>query len=153
MKNSSLLFILILIFSLSFFPGCKPKVPKIGILIHSYENERWPTDKDYLVEDLTRLGAETLVEVADNDQNKQLEQARNMIRNGVQVLIVVPINQDEAAKIVELAHESKVKVIAYDRLINGCKLDYYISAKIRDFLSSQFITFATQNKLQQNDQK
>jgi len=128
MKNSSLLFILILIFSLSFFPGCKPKVPKIGILIHSYENERWPKDKDYLVEDLTRLGAETLVEVADNDQNKQLEQARNMIRNGVQVLIVVPINQDEAAKIVELAHESKVKVIAYDRLINGCKLNYYVSA-------------------------
>jgi D-xylose transport system substrate-binding protein len=40
----------------------------------------------------------------------------------------VPCNSDEAAKIVNIAHESKVKVIAYDRLINGCKLDYYVSA-------------------------
>ena len=61
MKNSRLLFLLVLIFNLSLFSGCKPKVPKIGILIHSYGNERWPKDKDNLVEDLTRLGAEALM--------------------------------------------------------------------------------------------
>jgi D-xylose transport system substrate-binding protein len=51
-----------------------------------------------------------------------------MIKDGAQVLIVVSINQDKAAQIVELAHEANVKVIAYDRLINGCKLDYYVTA-------------------------
>lgn len=128
MKRSGFLIILILIGAINFLTGCKPKTPKIGILIHSYENERWAKDKNYLVENLTRLGAEVMLESADNDQNKQISQAQNMINSGAQVLIVVPINQDGAAKIVELAHESNVKVIAYDRLINGCKLDYYVSA-------------------------
>lgn len=96
--------------------------------MHSYENERWEKDKNYLVENLKKLGAEVMLEVADNNQQKQIEQAAAMIKNGAKVLIVVPINQDEAAKIIEIAHDAGVKVIAYDRLINGCKLDYYISA-------------------------
>lgn len=96
--------------------------------MHSYENERWTKDKDYLVENLAKDGAEVLLEMADNDQKKQIAQAALMIKEGVKVLIVVPINQDEAAAIVEMAHEAGVKVIAYDRLINGCKLDYYITA-------------------------
>jgi D-xylose transport system substrate-binding protein len=128
MKHSGFFLVLILIGSMNFMTGCKPKTPKVGILIHSYENERWTKDKNYLVENLTKLGAEVLLEVADNDQNKQIAQAQSMISNGVEVLIVVPINQDAAAKIVDMAHESNVKVIAYDRLINGCKLDYYVSA-------------------------
>ena len=109
------------------FTGCQPKHPKIGILIHSYDNERWIKDKDYLVENLTRMGAEVLLEVADNDQQKQIAQAQKMINDGAKVLIVVPIDQDAAGEIVELAHGKDVKVIAYDRLINGCPLDYYVS--------------------------
>ncbi len=128
MKTSKLILILLSVASLNFLGGCKPKSPKIGILIHSYENERWPKDKDNLVNDLTKLGATPIVEVADNDQAKQIAQAQELIKNGAKVLIVVPINQDESAKIVDLAHEAGVKVIAYDRLINGCKLDYYITA-------------------------
>ncbi len=128
MKISRILFTLMITSTLGFLTGCTPKNPKIGILLHSYENERWTKDKNYLVEDLTKLGAVPIVAVADNDQNKQILQAENMIKSGATVLIVIPINQDEAAKIVEIAHEANVKVIAYDRLINGCKLDYYISA-------------------------
>jgi len=120
--------LLFLIACISVFSGCKTQAPKIGILIHSYENQRWEKDKNYLVENLTNQGAEVMLEVADNNQQKQIEQAADMIKKGAKVLIVVPINQDGASKIVELAHEAGVKVIAYDRLINGCKLDYYISA-------------------------
>jgi len=142
MKITSFVFILMLISSLTFIPGCKPQTPKIGVLIHSYENERWTKDKNYLVEDLTKLGAEVMLEVADNNQDKQIEQARSSIKNGAQVLIVVPINQDAASKIVEIAHESGVKVIAYDRLINGCKLDYYVSANSTEIgeLQASYLT-------------
>lgn len=127
MKLFRFLILLMLSGCLIQLPGCKSQTPKIGILFHSYENERWAKDKDYLVGDLTKKGAEVILEVADNDQKKQIAQARAMISNGAQVLIVVSVNQDEAAKIVELAHEANVKVIAYDRLIKGCKLDYYIT--------------------------
>jgi len=128
MKSFRFLLILMLIVSFIQISGCKNKKPKIGILMHSYENARWTKDKDYLVDNLTKEGADVMLEVADNVQEKQIAQAKTMIANGAQVLIVVPINQDEAAKIVELAHEANVKVIAYDRLINGCKLDYYVTA-------------------------
>ena len=127
MKSYRLLIILIVIGSFIQLSGCKHPKPKIGILMHSYENARWTKDKDYLVDNLTKEGADIMLEVADNDQQKQITQAQTMITDGAQVLIVVPINQDEAAKIVELAHEANVKVIAYDRLINGCKLDYYVT--------------------------
>lgn len=126
MKTYSIAIVLIFM-TISVFTGCQSKHPKIGILIHSYENERWIKDKDYLVENLTKLGAEVLLEVADNDQQKQISQAQDMINKGAKVLIVVPIDQDEAAKIVELAQKAEVKVIAYDRMINGCPLDYYVS--------------------------
>jgi len=128
MKSLRFLFLSILIVSLISQTGCKPKNPKVGILIHDYSNARWTKDKDYLVDNLTKDGAEVMLEVAGNDQQKQIAQAEAMIKNGAQVLIVVAVNQDEGAKIVELAHEADVKVIAYDRLINGCKLDYYITA-------------------------
>jgi len=127
MKSFRFLFILILIGTFFQLTGCKPKNPKIGILMANYNDERWTKDKDYLVDNLTKGGAEIMLEVADNDQDKQIAQAETMIKNGAQVLIVVSINQDKAARIVELAHEANVKVIAYDRLINGSKLDYYIT--------------------------
>jgi D-xylose transport system substrate-binding protein len=128
MKSNNLSCILVVLVMFSILTGCQQKNPKVGVLIHSYENERWDKDKQYLVENLNALGAEVMLEVADNIQSKQIEQAQAMIDQGVQVLIVVPINQDEAAQIVEIAHDADVKVIAYDRLINGCKLDYYVSA-------------------------
>ena len=78
--------------------------------MHSYENARWTKDKDYLIDNLTKAGAEIMLEVADNDQQKQIEQAQSMIKNGAQVLIVVPINQDKAAPIVEMAHEANVRL-------------------------------------------
>src|SRR5665648_489568 len=104
MKISSFSLFVMLLTILSITSGCKPKHPKIGILLHSYENERWYKDKDYLVENLTRLGAQVMFEVADNDQEKQIEQAAAMIKNGVQVLIVIPINQDESARIVAVSY-------------------------------------------------
>lgn len=120
-------FITLLFAVISLLLGCNSQMPKVGILLHSYENERWSKDRDYLTENLTKNGAEVVLKVADNDQRKQIAQAEAMIRDGVQVLIVISINQDEAAKIVEMAHDANAKVIAYDRLINNCKLDYYVT--------------------------
>ena len=127
MKITNLLFVFSVAILLLQTASCKPQSPKIGILFHSYENERWIKDRDYLVEDLQKLGATVMVKVADNDSKRQIDQAETMIKNGVQALIVISVNQNEAAKIVEIAHEASVGVIAYDRMIKNCKLDYYVT--------------------------
>lgn len=109
------------------FAGCGNKHPKIGLLVHSFETQRWQNDQKYFVDAVKQLGGVVLVDVADNNANKQLEQARELINGGVQVLVVIPVSQSTAANIVEMAHAKSIPVIAYDRLITNCRLDYYVS--------------------------
>jgi D-xylose transport system substrate-binding protein len=110
------------------FAGCIKKQPKIGLLVHSFETERWQNDQKYFVDAVKQLKGVPLVKVADNNADKQFEQAKELIKEGVKVLVVIPVDQMAAAIIVNLAHEYEIKVIAYDRLINNCRLDYYVSA-------------------------
>lgn len=103
------------------------RTAEVGLLIHSFDSERWENDRDYFVEKVQELGGTVVVEVADNDADKQLAQAKDMLAKGVGVLVVVPVDQFAAAEIVKEAHARDVKVISYDRLIKNCKLDYYVS--------------------------
>jgi len=109
------------------FAGCSNKHPKIGFLVHSFESPRWQNDQKYFVDAVKQMGGVPLVKVADNNAEMQLEQAKGLINQGVKVLVVIPVNQATAAKIVNAAHEKGIQVIAYDRLINNCRLDYYVS--------------------------
>lgn len=110
--------------------GCslqKNEKVKVGFLIHALDQERWKNDRDFLVQKVEELGGTVIVKVADNNSDKQLAQAKEVLANGVNVLVVVPVDQFAAAAIVEEAHARNVKVISYDRLIKNCKLDYYVS--------------------------
>ena len=100
---------------------------KIGLSLDTLKEERWQHDRDLFVAHCNELGADVLVQAANSDDALQNSQAENLLTQGVQVLVVVPHNGKSAATIVESAHKAGVPVIAYDRLINDCDLDYYIS--------------------------
>lgn len=89
--------------------------------------ERWRKDRDIFIEEAKRLGAEVIVQSADGDEQRQNEQAENLITQGVDVLVVIPKDSVAAAQIVKSAHEENIKVIAYDRLIRESEPDLYIS--------------------------
>ena len=103
------------------------ETPEVGLLIHSFDNERWENDRDFFIKKVEEIGGTVIVEVADHDANKQLAQAKELLDNGIDVLVVVPVDQFAAGEIVKEAHARNVKVISYDRLIKNCKLDYYVS--------------------------
>jgi D-xylose transport system substrate-binding protein len=127
MKNPGKL-ILVILLSLFLFDGCTDKDPvKVGFLIHALDKERWENDRDFFVEKVRELGGEVMVRIADNDTKKQLDQANELLTNGVDVLVIVPVDQFAAAQIVDNAKANNVKVISYDRLIKNCSLDYYVS--------------------------
>jgi D-xylose transport system substrate-binding protein len=108
--------------------GCNKKEDvKVGFLMHALDKERWKNDRDFFVKKVQELGGTVEVRVADNDAEKQLAQANELLANGVDVLVVIPVDQFAAAKIVENAHAKDAKVISYDRLIKNCPLDFYIS--------------------------
>ena len=118
------------ILAISVMIGCSKKKTEpveVGFLIHALDHERWENDRDFLIERVTELGGTVKVKIAENDASKQLDQAKELLANGVDVLVVVPVDQFAAAEIVKEAHAKNVKVISYDRLIKNCKLDFYVS--------------------------
>jgi D-xylose transport system substrate-binding protein len=100
---------------------------KVGFLLHALDKERWESDRDYFVEKVRELGGTVTVVEAGNDAATQLKQAQKLLSEGVNVLVVVPVDQFGASRIVEEAQKKNVPVVSYDRLILNCKLDYYVS--------------------------
>ncbi|WP_439185673.1 substrate-binding domain-containing protein [Carboxylicivirga taeanensis] len=106
--------------------SCEVK-PKVGFLMDSLEVERWDKDRALFEEKVKELGGIPLVEIAGSNADRQMEQAQKLIDEGVDVLVIVPVDLEKAGAIVKLAHKNYVPVISYDRLIKNCNLDYYIS--------------------------
>jgi len=122
--------------------GCSSDKVKVGLLIHSLDKERWQSDQKYFIESVNELGGKVLVAVADNDDQKQLQQAQDLLKRKIRTLVIIPVNQYSAAEIVDLAHNHSVPVISYDRLINNSRVDYYVSTdniKIGE-LQAQYMT-------------
>jgi D-xylose transport system substrate-binding protein len=107
--------------------GCGTNTVKVGFLMDDLKQERWEKDRDLFVQKVEELGGKVLLKVAEGDQEKQYEQAKELMREGIDVLVIVPVNMTSAANIVVTAHRAGIKVLSYDRLINNCNLDYYVS--------------------------
>lgn len=101
--------------------------PKIGLLMDTLQEERWQRDRDVFLERAKQLRAEVLVESAERDDAKQLQQAESLLAQDVKVLVVVPHSSEAGAKIVEAAKKRSVPVISYDRLILNADIDLYVS--------------------------
>ena len=116
-----LLFISVCVFS------CKPKDQIIVGISLGPLHERWEKDRDYLKDNLEHKGAKVIIKEANNDEALQKEQFLDLVKAKVDVIIMVAINSDAAGALVQVAKKNGVKVIAYDRLIKNCDLDYYVS--------------------------
>lgn len=100
---------------------------KIGFAMDTLEEERWLKDRLMFREALESMGVEVEVVEANGDVTLQILQAESLIRNGVDLLVIVPYNAEAAAAIVEKAHSAGIKVISYDRLVMNAEIDLYIS--------------------------
>jgi D-xylose transport system substrate-binding protein len=99
----------------------------IGLSIADFRESRWLTERDIMTAEAAKLGATVISMTADGDAALQTAQAKNLMLQGAQVLIVVSQDGEKAAAIVDEAHQGGVKVIAYDRLIKNSDLDYYVT--------------------------
>jgi D-xylose transport system substrate-binding protein len=101
---------------------------KIGFSMRNLTLDRCKQEKQFFSERVSQLGGELVFAEANDDDQKQIEQSIEMLDQGVNVLVVFPVNLTTSAAIVREANNRKVKVIAYESLIQNCNLDYYISA-------------------------
>ncbi|MDT5271837.1 MAG: D-xylose transport system substrate-binding protein [Acidobacteriota bacterium] len=107
--------------------GTKTGPVRIGLSMDTLKEERWQRDRDLFVARAKELGAEVLVQSANGDDRVQVQQADNLLTQGVDVLVVIPHNGEVAATIVEAAKARNVPVISYDRLIRSSEPALYIS--------------------------
>ncbi len=98
----------------------------IGVAMPTKTSERWIKDGDAIKADLEAKGYKVDLEYADDKIPQQVQQISNMLTKGAKVLIIASIDGTALSDQLDQAAKSGVKVIAYDRLINGNKnVDYY----------------------------
>lgn len=120
-------YLLIVVMLLLVFSCKQQSDVKLGFLIPATEGSRWIIDKGFVEKVAAERGIEVLIRSAENDENLQIKQGIELLKEGVDVLIVVPSNANTAAALVRDAHERNVPVVAYDRLIKNCDLDYLVT--------------------------
>ena len=98
----------------------------IGLSMDTLKEERWQRDRDIFVAHAEALGATVLVQSANSDDTRQMQDVQALLSNNIDALVIVPHNGEAMAKAVQLAHEAGVPVMAYDRLISNCDLDLYV---------------------------
>lgn len=98
----------------------------IGISMPTKSSARWIADGDNMVKVFTEKGYGTDLQYAEDDIPNQLAQIENMVTKGVKVLVIAAIDGTTLSAILQQAHDSGIKVIAYDRLIrDSANVDYY----------------------------
>jgi D-xylose transport system substrate-binding protein len=70
---------------------------------------------------------EILYSNADQDTSKQQQQVEAAVTEGVDVMVLDPVDSAAAGGLVSRAKQADIPVISYDRLILDADLDYYVS--------------------------
>ncbi len=134
MKQRKLLALLMaVVLSIGLAACASPTAPeasesiKIGVSLPTQREERWVLDKEGFEKAAADQGIELLLQVADNDAARQQNQCENLISQGIDVLIIAPVDGEQAKNIVDMAHAESIPVIAYDRPIQNADVDAYIT--------------------------
>ena len=101
--------------------------PVIGLSLDTLKEERWQRDRDTIIAEAKKLGAEVIVQSANSDDTRQTRDIESLITRKVDVLLVVPHNGAALSRAMKSAAEAKIPVIAYDRLILNAPIDYYLT--------------------------
>lgn len=102
------------------------KKVRIGIAMKTEVQPRWKFDMEYMQEKADELGAELIVQWANDDVSKQSNQVENLLSQEIDVLVIVPVS-DKTGPVVEKAKSAGVPVIAYDAMIQDSDIDLYVT--------------------------
>ncbi|PTN10379.1 xylose-binding protein [Mangrovibacterium marinum] len=116
--------------------SCNQK-PQIGLLMDTTARERWVKDRDAFVEKIEENKGSVIVKVADSDPDLQFQQGLELINQGVDVLVIIPVDMVVAAGIVKMAKNQNIPVISYDRLIRDAEIDFFVSTDAIDIGEKQ----------------
>ncbi len=103
---------------------------KIAYLLPESKTARYETQDKPLFESKVESecsDCEIIYSNADQDTSKQQQQVEAAVTEGVDVMVLDPVDSAAAAGLVSRAKDAGIPVISYDRLILDADLDYYVS--------------------------
>ena len=107
-------------------PAAEKKPLRIGYSVATLENAFFVGMTAGVVSQAEAEGAELLQANANGDAATQVNQILDLITQGVDVLILNPINADGIVPVVEKANEAGIPVITLDRGSNGGKVASFL---------------------------
>lgn len=99
----------------------------LGFSLGTLAQRRWQLDRDYIEAEAADRGWDVIVQAAEDDERLQISQAENMIAQGIDVLILSPINVETAAPAVAAAKEAGVPVVSYNSVVLDADIDYWVA--------------------------
>lgn len=119
---------LLILFSLLVLSACNidSDTKKVGFLATSFKVERFRKEADYFQTKMAEYGYEVILEDCNENHALQYERAKEMLEEGIDILIVIPVNIKTAHNIVDLAVNEDVPVVAYNRMIMNADIEMLI---------------------------
>ena len=103
---------------------------KIALLLPEHTTARYETqDRPHFESTVKSLcpTCSVVYENANQDASEQQSQAESVLTQGIDAMVLDPVDATSASAIVRMAKAQNVPVISYDRLISGGDLAAYIS--------------------------
>ncbi|MET0744371.1 MAG: substrate-binding domain-containing protein [Microvirga sp.] len=98
----------------------KDKKLKVGLIMPNYDQLRWRNaDQAFFEKEAAKLGIEVLAQSSEANESLQASQVENMLTQGIDVLVLTPVNANAANALVRKARAVSVPVINYNFLINN----------------------------------
>lgn len=105
--------------------------PRVALLLPEAKTSRYETkDRGYFEAELARLCPHCRLLYANAGQNtaRQLSQVEAALANDADIVVLDPVDARAARAAVIRAEEAGVPVVAYDRLIDDHRVDWYVSS-------------------------
>jgi D-xylose transport system substrate-binding protein len=97
---------------------------KIGVSWSNFQEPRWKFDAAAMRSSIQRDGNEYISANAEASAEKQLFDISAMIEQGVDALVILPVDREAIAPAIDWASEAGIPVISYDRLIEDERVFY-----------------------------
>ncbi|WP_439184387.1 substrate-binding domain-containing protein [Carboxylicivirga taeanensis] len=99
----------------------------LGFIYSTPKTERYVKEAMYFKNYAEKQGVKVYVEHGNGDAALQYQKAIELFDKGIKGLAIIAVNANTAAAIVREGHERGVTVMAYNRLIKNCDLDFFVS--------------------------
>lgn len=97
---------------------------KIGVSWSNFQEPRWKFDAAAMRSAIQRDGNEYITANAEASAEKQLNDISAMIEQGVDALVVLPVDREAIGPAIDWATDAGIPVISYDRLIEDDRVFY-----------------------------